>query len=196
MQEIQPTETTEIVEDADSATSDNASASNTNEPPTRGNGSLGTPSAQTEAVKSPSLKRKQQRPEGIFMNSSLKACVVCLSTLRHIKENVELFEFDQLSALTTSCTSGHESGDQPQKQNPAGNGNRRGSAAASNRSSTKLTSSGPVKSNKEKRMSMSAPGNNEFDLSHELNTAIMESDKALIAEAKRHNDVAGEKKRK
>lgn len=42
-----------------------------------------------------------------------------------------------------------------------------------------------------KRMSSSAASNNEFDLSAELNTAIMESDKALLVEAKRLNDVAG-----
>ena len=32
---------------------------------------------------------------------------------------------------------------------------------------------------------------NEFDLSHELKTAILESDKALIQAAKKANDVAG-----
>ena len=32
---------------------------------------------------------------------------------------------------------------------------------------------------------------NEFDLSRELNTAITESDKALIVQAKKLNDVAG-----
>jgi hypothetical protein len=31
----------------------------------------------------------------------------------------------------------------------------------------------------------------EFDLSNELTTAIMESDKALLVEAKKRNDVAG-----
>lgn len=36
---------------------------------------------------------------------------------------------------------------------------------------------------------------NEFDLSNELNIAILESDKALIAEAKKRNDVAGIEKR-
>lgn len=40
-----------------------------------------------------------------------------------------------------------------------------------------------------KRQSLVASG--EFDLSSELTTAIMESDKALLVEAKKRNDVAG-----
>ena len=47
------------------------------------------------------------------------------------------------------------------------------------------------KSHEMKRMSSSAASNNEFDLSTELNNAIVESDKALLVEAKRLNDVAG-----
>lgn len=66
---------------------------------------------------------------------------------------------------------------------PGALSNRRGSIR--NPISKPLTS-------KEKRMSMSAASSgNDFDLSNELNTAIMESDTALIAEAKKHNDVAG-----
>lgn len=66
---------------------------------------------------------------------------------------------------------------------PGSLSNRRGSIR--NPISKPLTS-------KEKRMSMSAASSgNDFDLSNELNTAIMESDTALIAEAKKHNDVAG-----
>lgn len=42
-----------------------------------------------------------------------------------------------------------------------------------------------------KRQSLVASG--EFDLSSELTTAIMESDKALLVEAKKRNDVAGKK---
>lgn len=38
------------------------------------------------------------------------------------------------------------------------------------------------------------PNSNEFDLSVELTNAIMESDKALLLEAKKLNDVAGKSK--
>ena len=64
-------------------------------------------------------------------------------------------------------------------------------ALSNRRGSIRNSISKPLTS-KEKRMSMSAASSgNDFDLSNELNTAIMESDTALIAEAKKHNDVAG-----
>lgn len=47
----------------------------------------------------------------------------------------------------------------------------------------------PNMSSTSKRPSLVPSG--EFDLSNELTTAIMESDKALLVEAKKRNDVAG-----
>ena len=82
-----------------------------------------------------------------------------------------------------------------QKSTAGNNKNNTGStihrlSSGEGRGSRKQPSTtGPISSPQtKKRFSMF---NNEFDLSHELNTAIMESDKALLVAAKKLNDVAG-----
>ena len=61
------------------------------------------------------------------------------------------------------------------------------SRQSSGGSSRSTTSSTP----REKKRFSAFSTTNEFDLSHELKTAILESDKALIQAAKKANDVAG-----